>query len=264
MVTLFVLLTAYLYGRSINKTDKKMKIEIWSDIMCPFCYIGKRNFENALAKFPHKDQIEVEWKSFQLDPSIPEIPKNQNDVYQFVAERKGLSYDESKRMHQSVTQMAKSAGLEYNFDKVIVTNSLKGHKLIQFAKTKGLGEKAEERLFLAFFTEGKNLNDEAVLFELGKEVGLTDIEIREALTNPVYTGRIENDSKEAQRLGANGVPFFVFDRKYAIAGAQRPDVMIQTIEKAFSEWQKNNPDSLKIVEGAVCKPDGECNGITVV
>ncbi len=152
--------------------ENKMKIEIWSDIMCPFCYIGKRNFETALSQFANKEQIEIEWKSFQLDPTIPEVPKYQDDMYMFVADRKGFSYEHSKKMHHDLIRYAKSVGLEYNFDKALVTNSLKGHRLIQFAKTKGLGEKAEERLFYAYFTQGKNLSDVATLIELGKEIGL--------------------------------------------------------------------------------------------
>lgn len=128
---------------NITTKNISMKIEIWSDIMCPFCYIGKRNFESALSQFVNKEQIEVEWKSFQLDPTIPEVPKYQDDMYMFVADRKGFSYEQSKKMHQDLIQYAKSVGLEYNFDKTLVTNSLKGHRLIQFAKTKGLSEKAE-------------------------------------------------------------------------------------------------------------------------
>lgn len=241
-----------------KKTENKMKIEIWSDIMCPFCYIGKRNFETALSQFANKEFVEVEWKSFQLDPTIPEVPKYQDDMYMFVADRKGLSYEQSKKMHQDLIEYAKSLGLEYNFDKALVTNSLKGHRLIQFAKTKGLGEKAEERLFYAYFTEGKNLSTLATLIELGKEIGLTEIEVNTALTDSLYLQKVESDSKEAQTLGARGVPFFVIDRKYAIAGAQKPNEILKTLEKAFAEWQNDNPDVFKIQGGQFCEPNGDC------
>jgi protein disulfide-isomerase len=236
-----------------------MKVEIWSDIMCPFCYIGKRNFEQALLKFADKDKIEVEWKSFQLDPSIPDRPDHQGDVYKYVADRKGLSYEHSKRMHDDVTQMAKDAGLEYNFDKVLITNSLKSHKLIQFAKTKGLGDAAEERLFLAYFTQGKNLNDNAVLLELGMDIGLTAAEVNEAMTDPLYAHKVAVEVNEAQALGVRGVPFFVIDRKYGVSGAQKPDVMLGAIGKAYEEWKKSTEGLLEIQEGAVCTPDGDCN-----
>lgn len=239
--------------------ENKMKIEIWSDIMCPFCYIGKRNFEKALSQFPNKEFIEVEWKSFQLDPAMPEVPKYQEDMYRFVADRKGLSYEQSKNMHQELIQYAKSVGLEYNLHKALVTNSMKGHRIIQFAKTKDLGEKAEETLFYAYFTKGKNLNNQASLIELGKEIGLTEAEVNTALTDPLYLQKVENDSREAQHLGARGVPFFVVNRKYAIAGAQQPNDILQTLERYFSEWQKENPQTtLEIIQGKSCTTDGEC------
>lgn len=238
--------------------ENKMKIEIWSDIMCPFCYIGKRNFETALEQFANKEQIEVEWKSFQLDPTLPEVPKYQDDLYRFIADRKGLSYEQSKKMHQDLIQYAKSVGLEYNFEKALVTNSLKGQRIIQLAKTKNLGEKAEERLFYAYFTQGKNLSDDNTLIELGKEIGLSETEVNEALTNSLYTEKVEHDTKEAQTLGARGVPFFVLNRKYAIAGAQQPSDILQTLEKAFAEWHKDNPNALKIQEGQSCSPNSDC------
>ncbi|SMP33730.1 DsbA family oxidoreductase [Chryseobacterium profundimaris] len=171
LAALFSLLFIMAYGQeqhqqpltqTKNRTmENKMKIEIWSDIMCPFCYIGKRNFEKALAQFPNEDLLEVEWKSFQLDPAMPEVPKYQDDMYIFVADRKGMTYEQSKARHQDLIQHAKSVGLEYNLDKALVTNSMKGHRIIQFSKTKGLGEKAEETFFYAYFTQGKNLNDQA-------------------------------------------------------------------------------------------------------
>ncbi len=244
-----------------NRTmENKMKIEIWSDIMCPFCYIGKRNFEKALAQFTNKEFIEVEWKSFQLDPSMPEVPKYQDDMYRFVADRKGLSYEQSKKMHQDLIKYAKSVGLEYNLDKALVTNSMKGQRIIQFAKTKGLGEKAEEALFYAYFTKGQNLNDQPTLIELGKEIGLTEAEVNTALIDPFYMQKVENDSREARNLGAKGVPFFVVNRKYAIAGAQQPNDILQTLERSFSEWQKENPQTtLETIQGKSCSIDGECN-----
>jgi protein disulfide-isomerase len=235
-----------------------MKVEIWSDIMCPFCYIGKRNFETALSQFANKEFVEVEWKSFQLDPTMPEVPEYQDDMVMFLADRKGFSYEQSKKIHRDLVHYAKSVGLEYNFDKALVTNTLKGHRLIQFAKTKGLGEKAEERLFYAYFTQGKNLSDVATLIALGKEIGLTETEVNEALTTSLYVQKVESDTKEAQTLGVRGVPFFVVNRKYGIVGAQQPNEILNTLEKAFAEWKKENPDALKIQEGQFCEPNGDC------
>lgn len=237
----------------------KMRVEIWSDIMCPFCYIGKRNFEKALSQFSNSDKVEVEWKSFQLDPMMPEMPRYHNDVYSFLADRKGMSYEWSINAHLHVSEMARKAGLEYNFDKVRVTNSLKGHRIIQFAKTKGLGEKAEETFFHAYFTRGENLNDNETLVELGKEIGLTEEEAREALTNPLFAQKVEGDVREAQAIGVRGVPFFLVNRKYAVVGAQPPDVFREMLEKAFAEWQKENPQPrLEVVQGESCATDGDC------
>ncbi|MFS2188236.1 DsbA family oxidoreductase [Mucilaginibacter sp. Mucisp84] len=235
-----------------------MKIEIWSDVMCPFCYIGKRNFEAALAKFPDRDDIEVEWKSFQLDPAMPEVPRYQENMYQFVAARKGISYDQSVAMHEQVARMAENAGLDYQFDKMLVTNSLKAHRIIQMAKTKGLGEKAEEQLFYAYFTEGKNLSDDAVLTELGISIGLTATEVKEALTNPVFQHQVEADGAEASRLGAKGVPFFVIDRKYAIAGAQPGTEILKVLQTAYTEWKKDNPGPIHVRQGDTCAPGNDC------
>ena len=218
----------------------KMKVEVWSDIMCPFCYIGKRNYESALGQFADRDHIEIVWKSFQLDPSIPEKTEEEN-VFRYLAQRKGISYEQSVQMHQGVVQTAKNAGLEYNFDKAVVANSFKAHRMIQLAKTKGLGDQAEERLFSAYFTEGKNFGNPEVLTALGKEIGLTEADVQEALTNETYAQKVKEDIQEAGRLGVNGVPFFVFDRKYAISGAQPPAAFLQALQQSFAEWQKDNP-----------------------
>ena len=222
------------------QATNKMKVEVWSDIMCPFCYIGKRNYESALAQFPDAGRIEIVWKSFQLDPSIPEKTEEEN-VFRYLAQRKGISYEQSVQMHQGVVQTARNAGLEYNFDKAVVANSFKAHRLIQLAKTKGLGDQAEERLFHAYFTEGKNFGNPEVLLELGKDIGLTEAEVQEALTDETYAQKVKADIQEAGDLGVNGVPFFVFDRKYAISGAQPPATFLKALQQSFSEWQKENP-----------------------
>lgn len=241
-----------------KEMQKRMKIEIWSDVMCPFCYIGKRNLEAALAQFSDRKNIEVEWKSFQLDPSIPEVPLHHENIYQFVAARKGISYEQSVEMHQQVVRMAKDAGLEYHFDKALVTNSLKAHRLIQMAKTKGLGGKAEERLFYAYFTDGKDLSDDAVLTELGNDIGLTNGDVKEALTNTVFQHKVEADGAEAYRLGAKGVPFFVIDSKYAIAGAWSGTEMLKVLQTAYAEWKKDNSGMLQVTQGVTCTPGNEC------
>jgi len=234
-----------------------MKIEIWSDVMCPFCYIGKRNFETALAQFPDKEHIEVVWKSFQLDPTIPEVAHETQEEY--LVKRKGMSVEQVKGMLENVTQSAKQVGLDYHLDKSVVVNSQKAHQLIQFAKTKGLGDEAEERLFKAFFTEGKSIADIETLTQLGKEIGLDETELQTAFTDDKYAYLVKQDIQEAQQIGVRGVPFFVIDRKYAISGAQPAEAFLQNLEKAFPEWRKLNPESqLEITEGQSCTTDGKC------
>ena len=234
-----------------------MKIEIWSDVLCPFCYIGKRNFESALEQFADKKHIEVIWKSFQLDSEIPEVVK---DSYQdYLVKRKGMSADQVKGMLDNVTQTAKHAGLEYHLEKSVIVNSLNAHKLIQFAKTKGLGNEMEERLFLAFFTQGENIADLAALTQFGKEVGLDEVELQAAFTDDNYAYLVKQDITEAQHIGVRGVPFFVLDRKYAVSGAQPPKVFLENLEKSFSEWRKQNPETkLEVSEGQSCTVEGVC------
>lgn len=237
--------------------ESKMKIEIWSDVMCPFCYIGKRNFETALSQFSNKKYIEVEWKSYQLDPSIPEIPTESYKDY--LIKNKGMSAEQVTSMLDNVTESAKQVGLEYNFDKAVMVNSLKAHKFIQFAKTKGLGDQAEERLFLAFFTEGKNIADLETLIQLGKEIDLDETELQPAFTDDQYAYFVKQDIQEAQNVGVRGVPFFVMDRKFAVSGAQPTNIFLENLENAFAKWQLQNPEiKLEVSEGASCTPDGVC------
>ena len=208
-----------------------MKIEIWSDIMCPFCYIGKRHLETALSQFPD-EHFEIEWKSFQLDPTI--VPQPGKNVYEYLAERKGMSVEESKQMHAGVVARAAEVGLDYRFDKAVISNSFDAHRLIQLAKTKGLGDPIEETFFKAYFTEGKDLNDANTLMELCVGIGLNALDVKEVLEDKnQFANAVRNDISEAQQIGVRGVPFFVFDRKYAISGAQPIEYFLQTIQKGL-------------------------------
>jgi protein disulfide-isomerase len=206
-----------------------MKIEIWSDIMCPFCYIGKRQLETALAEFPN-GEFEIEWKSFQLDPTI--TPQSGKDVYTFLAERKGISVEQSIEMHKGVVERAKSVGLDYHFDKAIISNSLTAHRIIHLAKAKKLGDEMEEIFFKAYFTEGRDLNDGPTLIELAVKAGLDQNLVLEVLKDEnLFLKDVKQDITEAQEIGVQGVPFFVFDRKYAVSGAQPVEAFVNTIRE---------------------------------
>ena len=235
-----------------------MKIEIWSDVMCPFCYIGKRNFETALEQFNDKNKVEVIWKSFQLDPTLPEVQEaNYTD---YLMKSKGMGKDQVEGMLANVTNMAKNVGLEYNFDKAVMVNSKKAHQVTQFAKTRGLGDEMEEQLFNAFFKEGINIADEDSLIELGKKIGLNETEIKASLTDQKYEQMVNQDIEESRTVGVSGVPFFVFDRKYAVSGAQPPQAFLQTLEKSFGEWREANPEiKIEVTKGQSCSIDGVCD-----
>jgi len=235
----------------------KMKIEVWSDIMCPFCYIGKRRFETALNNFDNKDQIELVWKSYQLAPDLDTQPDK--SIHQFLAEHKGISLDEAKDMNNQISQMATQVGLTFDYDNMVVANSFNAHRFAHFAKQFGKQNDAEELLFRSHFTDGKNIDDFSVLIDLGKELDLDTEALKKALENDSFSDNVKEDIIEAQQIGVRGVPFFVFNRKYAASGAQSEDVFLQTIEKSFQEWkeaQVENP--IEVIDGQSCTPDGNC------
>jgi len=217
---------------------KNFKIEIWSDIQCPFCYIGKRKIEKALETFEGKENVEIEWKSYQLDPETRSQPGV--DVYDYLAKRKGQTREWTVDMHKNVTAMAKENGLDYHFEKAIIANSYHAHRLIHLAKKYNKGNEAEERIFKAYFTEGKDIASQQTLLELGKEIGLDEKEIKEVLNSDKFGDDVRADIEEAGNIGVRGVPFFVFNRAYAVSGAQPVEIFTQTLEKSFTDWRNEN------------------------
>lgn len=201
--------------------------------MCPFCYLGKRRFENALASLPFRDSVTVTWKSFQLNPDLKEQPDK--DVYTYVAELKGQTREWSVEVHQQLVNTAREAGLDYRFDKAKIANSFNAHRLIQFAKTKGAGDRMEERLFKAYFTEGVLISDKNELLRLATETGLPAEETRNVLESTSYSIEVEKDEKEAARMGITGVPYFIIDRKLAVSGAQSEDTFREALLKAYRD-----------------------------
>ncbi len=212
-----------------------MKIEIWSDIMCPFCYIGKRHLEKALESFSGREAVEIEWKSYQLDPTIPMTFEEPMGVYAYLADRKGWSMEQSEQMHEHVVEMAASVGLEYNFDRAVVANSMFAHRVIQFAKETGLGDAIEEIFFSAYFTEGRDLASVEELVSLGEQAGLEAQDVRAAIASEEMAYRVSQDIQEGVNLGVRGVPFFVFDRKYGISGAEPIQVFIDTLNQTKAD-----------------------------
>ncbi len=234
-----------------------MKIEIWSDIMCPFCYIGKRNFENALGQFADTEKLEIEWKSFQLRPDLVTNPTK--SLNQELAESKGWSLEYTQQMNEHVTQMAADSGIAFNLNQAVMANTVKGHQLLHFAKEHGKQNQAKELLFKAYFTDGKNVDDVPTLMEIAKSLELNTEELTKIFADGTYLNHIERDIYEASQIGVRGVPFFVFDQKYAISGAQASSAFLQTLQTSFSNWQKSHRQSqLEVSEGDSCTVDETC------
>jgi predicted DsbA family dithiol-disulfide isomerase len=234
-----------------------MQVEIWSDVMCPFCYIGKRRFEQALNQFPNQENIHITWKSFQLDPNIQH--QNGKHIDQYLADAKGMPLAQAKQLNDQVTKMAAEVGLVYRFDLAVVANSFDAHRFAHLAAKHGLGDDAEEALFNAYFTEGKDISDHETLTRLGLDIGLDPIEVQSVLEGEMYADEVHRDIAEAQNLGIRGVPFFVLDRKYAVSGAQPVETFSGALKQAYAEWsQKEGKPLMDLGDGQVCTPGGEC------
>ncbi|MGL4598637.1 MAG: DsbA family oxidoreductase [Bacteroidia bacterium] len=229
-----------------------MKVEIWSDVMCPFCYIGKRKFELALEQVATREQVEIEWKSFELNPDLKTAPSK--SLFTHLSESKGWTMEQTQETCAYVTNMAAEVGLKFQFDTAVVANSRMAHRLSHLAKIKGVQNMLEELLFRAYFTESKNTDDIETLVALGKEAGLEENEMRAVLNSDQFLDDVLNDEREAQQLGIRGVPYFVFDRKLAVSGAQAPSVFLKALEQAFQA----KPVVLN-TNGEACDVDGNCN-----
>ncbi|MEC5174458.1 DsbA family oxidoreductase [Chryseobacterium nepalense] len=210
-----------------------MKVEIWSDVMCPFCYIGKNNFEKALEKLPFKDEIEVEWKSFQLDPTLN--PYEIKTTFDYFREKKGVPEVQAKQMVEQVSQMGNTAGISFNFDKAIITNTFSAHKLLHLAKKYKKANEMEEALFIAHFIEGKNVGDINTLVDIAGSLGINTDEARKVLTSEEFDDEVKHDFSEAKDHGISGVPFFILNGKYAVSGAQPVDFFAGALQQTYDE-----------------------------
>jgi predicted DsbA family dithiol-disulfide isomerase len=234
-----------------------VKVEIWSDVVCPWCHIGKRRFEAALARFPHRDAVEVEWKSFELDPGAPSAAAGDEVSPTEYAERLARKYGTSvlgaQQMTDHMTQQAAAEGLDFRFDRAVRANTFDAHQVIHLAGERGVQDAVKERLLTAYFSEGEAVGDRETLVRLAAEAGLDADEVRAALEDQRYAGAVRADEAEAQALGISGVPFFVVDRRYGVNGAQPADALLQVLERA---WAERTPLIPVIAGGEVCGPDG--------
>jgi predicted DsbA family dithiol-disulfide isomerase len=207
-----------------------VKIEIWSDVVCPWCYIGKRRLEHALGEFEHADEVEVAWRSFQLNPDTP--PGTAVPTSEYLVKRFG---PQASQMTGRVAALGRDEGLDLNFDTSLTVNTLDAHRLLHLAADLGVGDAAKERLLRAHFTEGADLSDPETLIRLAREAGVDADRAREVLAGTEYADAVRADIELAQAFGATGVPFFVIDRKYGISGAQPAEAFLQALRTAYAE-----------------------------
>jgi predicted DsbA family dithiol-disulfide isomerase len=233
-----------------------MKIDIWSDIACPWCYIGKRRFENALAGFEYRDEVEVRWHSYQLDPSLP--AHYEGTELDYLASRKGMPREQVERMFEHVSTVAAEEGLDYDFDALVVANSLKAHELLHLANEHGVAGAVKEALLSAHFEQGEDVGSLEVLKRVGVDSGLDADEVEQSLRDRRYRAAVQADIRQAGQLGIQGVPFFVLEQRYGISGAQPGEVFSQALEQV---WRESNPLVMVNSTGAeghsqACGPDG--------
>jgi predicted DsbA family dithiol-disulfide isomerase len=210
-----------------------MKVEIWSDIACPWCYIGKRRFEKALSQFEHRDRVEVIWRSYQLDPNAPrDYPGTVNDM---LMQRYGLTREKAQSANERVIKLAEIEGLEYHLDQAHPVNSLDAHRLIHLAASHNLQGEMKERLQKAYFTEGAVVSDHATLVRLAIDIGLDADETGKMLQSDAFIAGVREDEARAHQLGIDGVPFFFFDENTSVYGAQPVEVFKTVLENVWAD-----------------------------
>ena len=219
-----------------------MTVRIWSDVRCPFCYIGKRKFERALADFANKDNVEVIWHSFELDPAL--VTRPDLHTYDYLGKIKGMDHEQVTEMHEHVKAIGRDVNINFDFDRLVVANSFNAHRLIQLSKAKGLASEVEEQLFKAHFTEGKNIDDHDTLVAIATTAGLAADEVKQMLASDLYANDVRQDETRARSIGIRGVPFFIVNDRLAVSGAQAPELFLRTLDKGWAESQLS-PDTVR-------------------
>ncbi|MGN6796454.1 MAG: DsbA family oxidoreductase [Streptosporangiaceae bacterium] len=228
-----------------------MQVEIWSDIVCPWCYIGKRRFERALNSFEHADSVAVSYRSFELDPAAPAARSGSHAEH--LASKYGMSVEQAEQLDQQMTERASAEGLAFNFDVMRGGNTFDAHRLLHLANEYGLQVEMKERLMRATFTDGLPIADKPTLADLAAEVGVPAHDARDALDRDAYAIAVRRDEEQAARYGITGVPFYVADGKFAVSGAQPAEAFRQLLDRAYAE---SNP--LTLVSPTAS--DAECEG----
>jgi predicted DsbA family dithiol-disulfide isomerase len=233
-----------------------MQLEIWSDIACPWCYVGKRRMEAALAEFEHRDEVEVTWRSFELDPTAP-AERDMNHA-ELIARKYGRTLEEVAAMDAQLTAVAAGEGIDMKLSEIRSGNTFDGHRVIHLAEAHGLQGAMKERLMLAYFTDGALVSDHDTLIALAVEVGLPEVEVREVLMTERYAEEVRDDERTAQSAGISAVPCFVIDRRFGASGAQDPSVLLDFLRHG---WAQREPQPITfadagVADGDACGPDG--------
>ncbi len=231
----------------------KLRIDIWSDIACPWCFVGKRRLEAALERFPHAAEVEVVWRAFELDPSAPRERDPNESHAERLAKKYGMSVEQATARTAQLTETARRDGLDFDFEHIRPGNTFDAHRLVHLAEERGLQDAVKERFLRAYLTEGEAIGNPQVLQRLAVEAGLPAAEVERVLSTDAYAKEVRADEQEARELGINGVPFFVFDERLAASGAQPPEVLLGALNQA---WNERAPKPEVFAEGAVCGPDG--------
>ena len=210
-----------------------MKVEIWSDVVCPWCSIGKSRFEAAVERFEHGDQVEVVWRSFELDPQAPN--HHDGELVDRLAQKYGMTRDQAEAAQARLTAVAAEEGLDFRFDRAQSGNSFDAHRLLHLAAGDGLQNDLKDRLFRAYFTEGEAIGEPETLRRLAIEVGLDPVEVDRVLSGDAFADAVRADEAEAKARGVSGVPFFVVDRRFGVSGAQSADLLLDVLRQAWGD-----------------------------
>ena len=232
---------------------KTLTVDVWSDIVCPWCAIGKRRLEAALARFPHSDDVEVVWRAFELDPSAPAVRDEDNATR--LARKYGRTRAQVEAMTQQLTETAAADGLEFHLANARSGNTFDGHRVLHLAAERGLQDAVKERFLRGYMSEGEAIGERDVLIRLATAAGLDPGEVRAVLASDRYAKEVREEEETARSIGITGVPFFVLGGKYAVSGAQSADVMLRALEQAWASLPETASDT-DAAEGAACGPDG--------
>jgi predicted DsbA family dithiol-disulfide isomerase len=232
----------------------KLRVDVWSDIACPWCYVGKRRLEAALERLPDRSPVEVVWRAFELDPSAPRIRDAGVSYAERLSKKYGTGVAQAEAMIRRMTDVAAGDGLDFRFDRIRPGNTFDAHRLLHLALSRGVQDAVKERFLRAYMTEGEAIGDPGVLSRLSREAGLDADDVSAVLTTDAYAREVRDDEETARSVGISGVPFFVVGGRYALSGAQPAEVLLGALERAWAE--AGGASDAALSEGAACGPDG--------